>query len=236
LNAMENKVIHADLASARAEFQQIIDLNPRKTSAWMELIDLSWWDAITTQQPLEPLMAIYRDGNRSVALDQRLEVLFVHAAWLLLAGQQEEYDRLCRLMAAEHSNTNDPRTKFLLSWLLALSDQPVIPPEQLLEIAFSATAGDPGARHHRESVALCLMRAGKFEQAIEYFDGNPFGIALAEANAGNFVDAKRYAHQAITEIPIHPLSDQHQHSRVAWRLYMHELNQLIGEQSVGPSE
>ena len=58
-----------------------------------------------------------------------------HAAWCVLADQQEEYEKVCRSVYERHANSSSAQTLWQLSLILSVGEQSTVLPQELVKLA-----------------------------------------------------------------------------------------------------
>jgi hypothetical protein len=108
---------------ARREYRHVLNLRPTVPLVWMKLMDVSWWDHWTNGRSLDDAMAIYQEARNALGGNPFFGVEVGHASWCLLTDQQEEYERICRIVVEKHSDSGRPRAQFQVAKILALGEQ-----------------------------------------------------------------------------------------------------------------
>ena len=115
---------------------------------------------------------------------------------------------------------------------MALREQSILAPGQIVKIARKAIEADPTKGYFRPILALSLVRAGQYEEALASCDENVALLAMTHAKMGNDNEARKWLQLARVEVqdnPLDPRSTWFPTHRMAWRLYLRETERLIAE-------
>lgn len=223
-----------DWGKARQTYRRLVSLNPKTWLSWTELMDVAQWEDKAKGNSLDSSIAIYNEAVEALGEDRLdLGIEMVHCLSCLLTDRPAEYERVCQIVANKYLNSDVPRTQFQVAKILALGEEPIVAPNDLVSIARQAIKTDPAKPYFRQALTLSLIRAGKYDEAITSCDGNAALIAFAHAKSGDDDEARRWlklAREEIQDNPLDPRSTWLPAHRMSWRLYLRETERLLAEQ------
>ena len=164
-------------------------------------------------------------------------VRFLQGGWCLLNNHRAEFERMCRQSFDAAKRSSSTRVWYLATALNAMSDQPVIPPKEALELA-RRTFEKEQLPHYKYVFALCLLRAEKYEEALSHFRGNFITVhqarAIIRVKLGDIESANMEwaaAQRFLEQESAGPESNWPPDIRLVIRLLHDEVQQLLGESS-----
>jgi tetratricopeptide (TPR) repeat protein len=171
-------------------------------------------------------------------------VTFHHAAWNLLLNRRAEYEKICREAVSKYADSEDLREVALVARAAALTNEPFLPTEQLVEIASRAVKAWPRPPHEH-ALGLCLLRDGQADAAIARFhssldkkswdnglQANWLGLAIAHAAEGQVSEAKEWLRKAqewFAQNPLDTTSKLPIVDRIECQILLREVEQLLGK-------
>jgi Flp pilus assembly protein TadD len=161
-----------------------------------------------------------------------------------LLNRRAEYEKICREAASKYADTENLSELDLVARAAALTNEPVLETEQLVEMASRVVEAQPQPwREH--TLGLCLLRDGQADAAIERFkssldkkswdngmQANWLGLAIAHAASGRVSEARdwlRKAQEWFAQNPLSPASELHPVDRIECQLLLREAEQLLGK-------
>jgi hypothetical protein len=182
--------------------------------------------------------------------------LFVHAAVLVLAGEDKEYRRLCGRVLEHGSRTNDPILAYAVGRICTLAPNAVADPARVVTVA-QRVANTRRSAVNLNKLATALYRARQFKPAIDRLHEslamkndwqveilNWLVLAMAHHQLGEGKDARHWLDKAVrwidkanAEAPRNSLGPLGKMSYGAWlpcQVLRREADRLINGKSVGP--
>jgi WD40 repeat protein/tetratricopeptide (TPR) repeat protein len=101
-------------------------------------------------------------------LESHLPQSCEYASVLLLRGDHDGYQQVCRRVLQRFGQTQNPVELYWLARLLALAPQEVTEPAQAVALSEKAVAAHPKEARDRHTLAVAYYRAGRFALAIEH--------------------------------------------------------------------
>jgi len=219
---------------AEADARRAVEIAPKDRLGWLMLLDIEFsrgGSAETTQ-------AIVAEAE--AALGGASDVLVQHAAWNLLLDRRGEYEKICRESVARFGDSKDPEQRRRVASAATLTDEPVVPTKQLVEMVSRDLDENPPA-WTQDGLGWCLLRDGQEEAAIERFhqslgrdwNGEPMswlGLAIAHSKLDRAREAEDWLGKAQAWFERHPLdltSEMFPSARLTCQLLLRESEQVI---------
>jgi tetratricopeptide (TPR) repeat protein len=217
------------------DYRQAIESEPTNGWRWFKLLDLEFACG-ASQETTQKLLA-----GAEAASDHDL-LVFQYAAWSLLLNRQAEYEKICREAASKCADSEMLREVELAARAAALTNEPVLPTEELVEMASRVVEAEPTpCREH--ALGLCLLRDGQAHAAIERFNSsldekswktgvqaNWLGLAIAHAAEGRVREAQDWlsmAQEWFAQNPLDPASELHPVDRIECQVLLREAEQML---------
>jgi tetratricopeptide (TPR) repeat protein len=215
------------------DYRQVIKAKPTHRESWERLLDIE----VARGASAERTQAIIAEAEAALG---GTGLLTQHATWHLLSNRRDEYEEICRALAAKFAESTDFAEVSMVAGAAALTKEPVLETEQLVDMASRAVQADPAA-WRQKVLGLCLLRDGQADAAIERFDqslgrnlnGEPASwlvLAIAHAAAGRTSEAQDWLKKAKEWFQHNPLdltSRIRPGVRMQCQLLLREAEQLI---------
>jgi tetratricopeptide (TPR) repeat protein len=226
-----------NLAQAIEDYRQATEIRPTDSMSWLRLLDFEFARGASQETTQKLLAEAEAAGGGDF-------VTFQHAAWNLLLNRRAEYEKICREAASKCADSENLREVELVARAAALTNEPVLPTEKLVEMASRVVEAAPTPwREH--ALGLCLLRDGQADAAIARFNSsldqkrwnngvqaNWLGLAIAHAAEGRVSEAQdwlRKAQEWFAQNPLDPTSGLHPVDRIECQLLLREAEQLLGK-------
>jgi eukaryotic-like serine/threonine-protein kinase len=160
---IESGLAHADFAEwskAEAELTKAVKTRPDHSYVWLTRGDqyarLGLWDLAAA------------DFQRAFQLKEpaSTRALCLHAILFYYVGDAHGYRRVCERLKACLPEANDARACDEISRVCLLDNDPIIAPEQLVQLALRAVNGDRTPAR-LANLGTAYYRAGQFDSALE---------------------------------------------------------------------
>lgn len=214
-----------DWKNAKLELEASIAAFADYAPNWMELLDILYWEDASFASRNE----VYNKAQKALRQEtDQLKVLFFHAGWCLLSDNQANYDELCKEAIERFSRSGNPQVQALLAWLFALD------PNRKTEHAIKTVQQDSSERDTRAALAVCLIRSGRSEDAIEHCE-NELERSLAFLRMNDLVQARKAFEKFRTSLKNSAPKLQPQiHQRLAQRIYLREVAESLEFGPINP--
>jgi tetratricopeptide (TPR) repeat protein/tRNA A-37 threonylcarbamoyl transferase component Bud32 len=174
------------------------------------------------------------------------DMLLDQARVALALGSQEAYQTICRRLVATFSPSASPDFLRVIAWTCAIAPNSGIAPAELVEMAQRALVGNSKKIAFQRTLALTLLRAGQYQQALQQFEellGTPGWtagsadyalLAIAHGHLRDLAAAQQWQQRAETE----PLPAEAetvaawkgvQQERLERELLLSEASKLLGQ-------
>ena len=160
---IESGRAHADVAEwskAEADLSKAVKTRPDHSYVWLTRGDqyarLGLWDLAAA------------DFQRAFQLKEpaSTRALCLHAILYFYVGDSKGYRKICERMKASLSEANDARTCDEISRACLLDKDPIIEPEQLVQLALRAVNGNRTPAR-LANLGTAYYRAGQYDNALE---------------------------------------------------------------------
>jgi hypothetical protein len=185
------------------------------------------------------MQKLVAEAEVALGRPKSLDLSFQQAALYLLSDRRGQYEDICHQAASRCSASTDPKELYVVARTAALTPDPVLETDQLVEMA-SRAVEETGSPWRQHVMGLCLLRDGQPDAAIERFNQslgqnwvaplNWLGLAIAHASGRHDGQSREWlakAQEWFRENPLDATSRLFPPDRLECQLLLREAEQLI---------